>query len=129
MEHDNFQYTGQDILAAEDGSIIIAMEDYIQSLEDVKEIRKADKDKKFTKVEVKEYRKVTGKLSWLANSTRPDMSNSSLSISRKNNSATIADLRNISRILKKVKERLSRLRFLRIAEKEDLIILGIIQSQ
>ena len=46
-------------------------------------------------------------------------------MSKNNNSATIADLRNISRILKKAKERPSRLRFSRIGEKEDLIILGI----
>ena len=53
------------------------------------------------------------------------MSHSSLSISRKNNSATIADLRNISRILKKAKESPSRLIYSKIVEKEDLIIIGI----
>ena len=76
------------------------MQDYVDSLEDIKENCHADKGEDLTKAEIKEYRKVTGKLSWLANSTRPDMSYTTLSMSRKNNCATIADLRNISRVLK-----------------------------
>ena len=61
----------------------------------------------------------------MVNSTRPDMSYSSLSMSKRNNSSTIADLRNVSRVLKKAKERPSILRFSGIGEKEDLIVLGI----
>ena len=68
---------------------------------------------------------VTGKVSWLANSTRPNMSYTSLSMSRKNNCATIADLRNISWVLKKAKERPSRLKYSKIADKDDLIVIGI----
>merc|ERR1712030_89951 len=70
------------------------------------------------------YRKATGKLSWLANSTRPDMSYTSLSMSKKNNTATIADLRNVSRVVKKAKERPSKLVYSKIAKKDDLIVLG-----
>ena len=71
------------------------------------------------------YRKMTGKLSWLANSTCPDLSNTALAMSKRNKSAKIKDLRDISRVLKKAKERSSKLKFLRIGPKEDLIILGI----
>ena len=46
-------------------------------------------------------------------------------MSKKNNSAKIKDLRDISRVLKKAKERSSKLKFSRIGQKEDLIILGI----
>ena len=101
------------------------MQDYVDSLEDIKEICQTDKGEPLTKPEMKEYRKVTGKLSWLANSMRPDMSYTSLSMSKKNNSATIADLRNISRVLKKAKERPSKLIYSKIAEKNDLIIIEI----
>ena len=48
------------------------------------------------KQELKEYRKITGKLSWLAKSTQLDLSFTALEMSKKNNSAKIADLRNIS---------------------------------
>ena len=52
----------------EDG-IEIEMEEYGDSLEEIKEIRKAYRDEDLTKAELKVYRKMTGKLSWLANST------------------------------------------------------------
>ena len=45
------------------------MEDYVERLEEVKEIRKADRDEDLTKAELKVYRKMSGKLSWLVNST------------------------------------------------------------
>ena len=50
-----------DISTTEDG-IMIKMEDYVDSLEDVKDIRKADRVKRLMKAELKEYRKITGKL-------------------------------------------------------------------
>ena len=100
-ERDNFCYTGLDIFTVTDG-IEIKMADYVDSLQDIKEIRKAEKDYYLTKQEVKENRKITGKLSWLANSTCPDISFTALAMSKKNNSAKISDLRNVSRVLKKV---------------------------
>ena len=54
------------------------MEDYVKSLEEIKEIRKADREEDLTKLEMKEYRKMTGKISWLANSTCPDLSYTAL---------------------------------------------------
>ena len=62
-----------DISTVKDGFKIV-MEDYVDSLDEIKEIRKADRDDDLTKMEVKEYRKMTGKLSWLPNSTHLDLS-------------------------------------------------------
>ena len=104
IERDNFRYTGIDVSAMNDG-IEVQMEDYVESLEEMKEIRKADREEDLTKLELKEYRKMTGKLSWLANSTCPDLSYTALAMSKKNNSAKIKDLRDISHVLKKAKER------------------------
>ena len=103
IERDNFCYTGLYISTVKDG-IKIKMKDYVDSLQDVGEIRKADKSEDLTKSEIKEFRKITGKISWLANSTRPDLSYTALAMSKKNNSAKISDLRGISRVLKKVRE-------------------------
>ena len=47
-----------DISTVKDG-FEIAMEDYVDSLDKIKEIRKADRDDDLTKMEIKEYRKVT----------------------------------------------------------------------
>ena len=72
------------------------MRDYVNSLNDIKEIRRVERDKDLTKNEMKEYWKVTGKLSWLANSTHPDLSYTVLTMSKKNNSTTISNLRDVS---------------------------------
>ena len=95
VEKDNFRYTGIDVSTMNDG-IEVQMEDYVESIEEIKEIRKADREEDLTKLELKEYRKMTGKLSWLANSTCPDLSYTALAMSKKNNSAKIKDLRDIS---------------------------------
>ena len=80
------------------------MEDYASSVELIEEIRKADRKEKLTKLELKEYRKYIGKISWLAQGTRPDLSYSALQLAKKNNSATISDLRNVNKIVEKVKK-------------------------
>ena len=51
---------------------------------------------------MKEYKMFTGKLSWLGKRTRPDLSYTVLTMSRKNNAATIADLHKLNKVLKKV---------------------------
>ena len=79
------------------------MMDYVDSLRDIKEIRKVDRDEDLTKNEIKEYWKMAGKLSWLANSTRPNLSYTALALLKRNNFAKISNLRNISRVLKKVR--------------------------
>ena len=68
---------------------------------------------------------MNGKLSWLANSTCPDLSYTVLAMSQKKNSAKIKDLRDVLRVLKKAKDRSSRMKFSRIGPKDDLIIVGI----
>ena len=56
VERDKFRYTGIDVCATDDG-IEIKMEDYVESLEEVKEVRKADREEYLTKAELKVYRK------------------------------------------------------------------------
>ena len=103
VEEDEFRFTGLDVKAG-NGKIKVSMEDYANSVEEIKEIRKADRAEKLTKAELKEYRKYTGKISWLSQGTRPDLSYSALMLAKNNNSATISDLRNVNKIVKKVKE-------------------------
>lgn len=73
IERDNFQYTGMDMSTVKDG-IVIEMVNYVDSLIDIKEIKKVDRDEDLTKNEIKEYQKMTGTLSWLTNSTHPYLS-------------------------------------------------------
>ena len=46
---------------------------------------------------------MTGKLSWLTNSTHPDLSCTALAMSEKNTTAKIKDLRDITRVIEKAK--------------------------
>ena len=102
------------------------MEDYSNSLKDVIEIRKTnDRLEPLTKLEMKLYRKMTGKLTWLANSTRPDLCYLALRMSKRNQEATISDLRDINRILKKVRERKSFIKFEHLGDVDDLVIIGV----
>ena len=87
-----------------DDGIELEMDNYMNSLKDVKDIRKAKIDEELTKLEMKEYRKITGKILWLANNTRPDLCYTALSMSKKNTSATISDLRDISRIFRRLEK-------------------------
>ena len=122
IEEDCFRFTGLDIKKVDNGR----MEDYTNSLEDIKEIRKVeDRNEPLTKLEMKEYRKMTGKIAWLANSTRPDLSFTALRMSKNSKEATISDLRDVNRILTKVRECKSRVKYEHIGDKDDLMIVGI----
>ncbi len=127
VEEDKFRFTGLDV-KAENGRIEISMEDYADSVEEIKEIRKADRNERLTTAELKEYRKYTGKISWLSQGTRPDLSYSALNLAKKNNSAVISDLRNVNRIVEKIKREENRVVYGRIGDKETLQVIGIVDA-
>ena len=61
IERDKFCFTGLDTSTKEDG-IEIEMAYYVARVQDIVDIRKADKYEDLTKQELKEYRKIAGKL-------------------------------------------------------------------
>ena len=64
IENNTFRFTGLDIKVVEDG-IKVSMEDYSCSLKDVTSIRKVeDRQEALSKLEMKLYRKMTGKIAW-----------------------------------------------------------------
>ena len=70
VEEDAFRYTGLDVKIVTDG-IEISMEVCTKSLQNIMEIRKTeDRNEPLTKEEMKLYRKMTGKIAWLANSNK-----------------------------------------------------------
>ena len=76
-------------------------------------------------MEEKQYRKYVGKLNWLAQSTRPDLCFTSLSLAKRNAVSMIADLKGVNGFLKKVKERPSEMFYRRIGNKENLEVIRI----
>ena len=63
IERDSFRYTGIDVSTTDHG-LEIKIEGYVESLEDIKEIRKADGEEDLIKLEMKEYRKMTRKFAF-----------------------------------------------------------------
>ena len=100
--------------------------EYAKSLQNIMEIRKVDdRTEPLNKEEMKLYHKMTGKIAWLANSTRPDLCYQALCMSKKNQGATISDLRDINRILKHVHSKDSKLKYGHLGNKEDLVVIGL----
>ena len=62
VKRDRFGFTGLDVAAVED-VIEVLMNDYMQGWKDIKEIQKAKRDEELLKLDMKEYRKITKKIS------------------------------------------------------------------
>ena len=62
VKRDRFGFTGLDVAAVED-VIEVLMNEYMQGWKDIKEIQKANRDEELLKLDMKEYRKITGKIS------------------------------------------------------------------
>ena len=127
VEEDEFRFTGLDV-RAEKNKTEVSIEEYADSVELVNEIRKADRQESLTKVELKEYRKYTGKISWLAQGTRPDLSFSALQLAKKNNSATISDLRKVNKVVEKIRKGENKVTYGRLGSKEKLQLVGIVDA-
>ena len=70
IKEDTFRFTGLDVKVM-NNSIEVSKEDYKNSLKEIQHIRKVeDRLEPLSKLEMKEYWKMTSKIAWLANSTR-----------------------------------------------------------
>ena len=76
------------------------IDDYVDSLTEVKEIRKVSGTEELTKLEMIEYRKVVGKFNWLAQSTRIDLCYKSIRMAKRNKEAKVYNLKIINYVLK-----------------------------
>ena len=124
IEKGSFRFTGIDVQKVND-EIILSMNDYAKSIEEIKEIRKEKKTVLLTKTEMKLYRKYVGKVSWLAENTRPDLAIWALNLSKNNSKATIGDLKKINQVVKRVHARQSKVVFGKVGCKEDLVIQAV----
>ena len=61
VEHESFRFTGIDVAKCEDG-LVVSMEDYVESLYDIKDVRVGRHDNFLLPVENKLYRGFTGKI-------------------------------------------------------------------
>ena len=119
VESDCFRFTGIDVKKVRKG-IEISMEDYAKSMEEI-QIREAKADEILTREELKVFRKYVGKLNWLAANTRPDLAIYALELGKKQKKAVIKDLREVNRVLKKVREKESKVVLQRLERKMNCV--------
>ena len=128
IELRNFKFTGLNIKETQDG-ISVDQNGYIQSLKAIKLDKLAGKDEKLSKQKFKEFRGLTGQLSWAAENTRPDLSFDARELSTKNKDATYDDLKYANKVLKKAQlEQDVTLKFSKLGNIEDLKIVAYTDS-
>ena len=120
----NFKYTGVNV-RQEGGDIVIDQIDYAESMNEIEIDPKDENKRPLTKDEYKKFRGVTGKLNWLAEMTRPDLSYDCLDLSCHTKSATIGNMKDANKAIRKAKALKGEIRYGRIGDLSKVKILGI----
>ena len=128
VQSSKFKYTGLNIDQKPDGTIYIDQNDYIQSLQPIIIDKPSDKSEKWTKKMFKEYRALTGQLSWAAEMTRPDLSFDARELSTKNKQATYGDILKANKVLKKAQKENVSIKFSKLGNLEDKSIRDKIRA-
>ena len=123
IEKNEFRFCGIDIKVTNDG-IIISQNDYVDSLEEIPNSETHDLDRQLSKEEFKLYRGAIGKLIWLNEQTRPDISFDSLLLSYHNRDAQVKHLLQANKVIRKAKSRQSFVKFSKIGSFEQLKIMS-----
>ena len=113
---------GLDIEFNSDG-IVMKQDAYVDAIENAK-YSEFDNDRPLSRDEMRTFRGMTGKLVWLHEQTRPDVSYDSLEMSYHNKTAKVKDLKNAIKTVKKAKEKESVIHFKKIGNPDDLKILA-----
>ena len=124
VEQNKFRFTGIDFEKT-NSHIKISMEDFAQSLPKVEHIRKENKESPLIQTEHKMYRKIVGKLSWLAGITRPDLCAHMNDLSQKLSKPLLEDLIKINKVVEMAKKGENEIIFKKVGKRENLVVLGI----
>ena len=125
-EYGKFKYTGVDVELCDDGAIILEQEAYKDGLKVIPVDLKEDPNRNLNKKEFKEFRGAAGKISWLADMTRPDLAYDSVELSGHNKDAKVKDLKAMNKLIERAKKTSGRIRFSKVSDNiQDAKILAI----
>ena len=122
IEKNEFRFCGIDIKVTPEGSYV-SQNEYVNAIKEIEVDSYDDLERPLTKEEFKAYRGVTGKLIWLNEITRPDISFDSLSLSFHNKDAKVKDIVAANKVIRKAKAIDSYIKFGRVGNFNDLKIL------
>ena len=103
--------------------IYMRQDHYANSIEEIDIDKNEDPERPLNKKEFKAYRGITGKLVWLNEATRPDLSFDSLSLAYQNKDAKIKHIIEANKIVRKAKASESFTKFSHIGKFEELKIV------
>ena len=121
----NFRFTGININQTAAG-IEINQQEYCNSIQEINIPDKRNTERELNLEEYKAFRGAVGKLNWLQEATRPDLSFDTLNMSMKTKHATVADVNKMNKIIKKAKDEAeqSKIVYSKIDKFENLKIFG-----
>ena len=99
--------------------------EYRNSLEEIQIGDKENPNRELNADEYKQFHGMVGKIQWLNKGTRPDLAFNTLTMSMKTKKAVVKDMRKLNKIVWKVKEGDSTIRFKRIRNMEDIKIIAM----
>ena len=121
----DFKYTGVQIHQEDNGEVILSQKEYLASIEAIPVDPKAENEAKLNKPQFKEFRAASGKITWLAEQTRPDLAYDVIDMTSHNKDASIKDIKDMNKVIKKAKEHDTIVKFSRIGDFKDMKILAI----
>ena len=117
---DVFKYVGLNIRRESD---VLLQDEYVKELQ-LFEIDSSEDDRELSSDEKRLLREVAGQLLWISSQTRPDLSFDTLEMSVSKNQASIKTLKRCLKVIKKAKEKSSRLVFRPIGEDMKLFVFA-----
>ena len=120
-----FKYTGVNVEQNDKHEIFINQDDFAKNIEPVSVPDKADNNTNLNEQQLTKYRGALGKLSWLAETTRPDIAYDCLEASTHNKDAKIRDLKNLNKAIDKVKKIKGVVKYGKVGDFKELKILAI----
>ena len=115
------KYLGMNIDES-DGDIYFSQDSYIDSMEEVEIQQKTDKSRVLSEDEQALFRKICGQLNWISTQSRPDIAFDVCQLSTRLNTATVQDILQANKVLRKVKQNRFSLKYVALKQPWKLVV-------
>ena len=128
IELNKFKFTGLNIEQTKEGIFVDQIE-YIQSIQPISSQGLDGEDTaSLNKQQFKAYRRLTGQLAWAVENTRPDLAFDVRYLATRNKDATVGDIGNANKILKKTQSDNVKIKYSKIGDWKHLKLVTFTDS-